>query len=90
MMDIVERLRDVTSQTLTSECHQAADEIEQLRGLLKEMSLDTNSYLWKERAAFLHDKAMELREAIEKMRLCSLNRDWKTFDEISLRALGDD
>jgi hypothetical protein len=36
MTDIVERLRDVTSQTLTSECHQAADEIERLREAKKD------------------------------------------------------
>jgi hypothetical protein len=36
MSDIVERLREVTSQTLTSECHQAADEIARLRELLTE------------------------------------------------------
>jgi len=66
MSDIVERLREVTSQTLTSECHQAADEIERLR---KHHKIAVDGWtLEAQNVKQLEDEAHEMKAEIERLR----------------------
>jgi hypothetical protein len=88
MSDIVRKLRYMARNCRMIEKSAGSEgHFDEIGSVLDEAADEIESW----RKAFVAQALAkdDLRDSIQKMRLCSLNRDWKTFDEISLKAINE-